>query len=43
VHDRQGDRIGRASVQAKEDVVGVSGKGKDPKRPVKNEETRRIQ
>jgi hypothetical protein len=29
VHDCQGDRIGRASVQVKEDVVGGSGKGKD--------------
>jgi hypothetical protein len=36
VHDRQGDRIGRASVQAKVSTVGGSGKDKHPTEPVKH-------
>jgi hypothetical protein len=38
-------RIGKASVQANDDAVNGSSKGKynTPKRPVKNEETRRVQ
>jgi hypothetical protein len=39
VHDRQGNKIGKASVQAEKDVVGGSGKGKDntQREPVKKE------
>jgi hypothetical protein len=44
VHDRQDDRIGRTSVEAKESAVGGSSKGKDNtlEEPIKNKDIRRI-
>jgi hypothetical protein len=44
VHDCQRNKIGRAGVQAHEDIVGGSSKGKynTQKEPAKNEDIRRI-